>query len=480
MLTDLRNDERGTRTACCARRQRGTSPPGPDAWRAPFSAAFAAVLVIVRALPMAVTLLGVANAQDRESYLGEPVHYERESTEQPVARLAAALAAGTVTLARDEIAGLLPAVLDALDVLPASQTLVFSKTSFQNALIGPRTPRAIYFGDEVYVGAVPGSPVLELTAMDPQLGPIFYTLTDRGEEPPRIVRRDAECLRCHALSWTKDWPGHLVRSVAVDADGHPIQRLGAKLTTGESPFEERWGGWYVSGTHGDALHRGNATHADDADSAPPLAQAQNVVDLRGRIDAARYLSPHSDLVALMVLEHQTHAHNALAWAAGRTKLVLHRDRALPQSTAAEAGAAAPELSDSARSQLKAIADDLLAVLLLRDMPPLPAPVRGSSDFAGAYLAAGRRDRAGRSLRELELHTRLFRWPVSPMIASPSFRHLPSELREIVLLRMLRILTGRNGRRAYSHIADEDRQPLLAMLVELVPDLPADWHAAVDR
>ncbi|MGE0142640.1 MAG: hypothetical protein AB7I19_08355 [Planctomycetota bacterium] len=454
MLTHLRNGGRGTLTPCGARRQRGTSPPGPDARRAPFSAL------------AAISLAVLASAQDRESYLGEPVRYERESTEQPVARLANALELGTVTLARDEKFGLLPSVLAALGVLPASQTLVFSKTSFQNALIGPRTPRAIYFSDEVYVGAVPGSPVLELTAMDPKLGPIFYTLTDRGDETPRIVRRDAECLRCHALSWTNDWPGHLVRSVAVDPDGHPIQRLGAKLTTGESPFEERWGGWYVTGTHGDAMHRGNATHEEDAESAPPRPEAQNLVDLREHIDVARYLSPHSDLVALLVLEHQSQAHNALAWAAGRARLLRHRS---------------PEgLSESGRSQLKELADDLLAVLLLRDVPPLPAPVRGTSDFAAAYLAAGPRDAAGNSLRELELDTRLFRWPVSPTITSPSFRHLPTELREIVLLRMLRILTGRNGRRAYAHVAEEDRQPLLTMLVELVPDLPADWHAAAKR
>lgn len=424
----------------------------------------------------ALLLAAVACPQGDAPYLGEPIRYERTDTTDPVARLAARIAAKATTLARDERFGLLPALLDELDAPRETQALVFSKTSFQNALISPRNPRAIYFGDDVYVGSVPGSKVFELTGIDPEQGPIFYTLTDEADGP-RIVRRDAECLRCHALGWTDEWPGVLVRSVHPDPDGTPVMRLGSTVTTHESPFAQRWGGWYVTGTHGEARHLGNVALDAEDDVALDVERGANVVDLSERCAIERHLTPHSDLVALMVLEHQTRAHDLIAQASYRARLALHRQAATDEALGAAQGAA---ISDATRSRLKEIADELLQYLLFRHEPTLPAPIAGTSDFAVRFAERGPRDRAGRSLRELDLGTRLFRWPVSYVIQGESFRRLPAPVLDIVLLRMLRILQGRSGLRAYGHLEPEQRRAVLEILADTLPWLPSEWRAAVGR
>lgn len=428
-------------------------------------------------LPLALAIAAPAAAQGEAAYLGPPLSYEAEAHEDPVARLAAKLAAGELELARDERLGLLPALLAALEVPHSSQALVFSKTSFQNALISPRNPRAIYFGDTAYVGAVPGSPVFELAGIDPERGPIFYTLTDDREAGPKLQRRDQECLRCHGIGWTDDWPGVLVRSVQPDREGTPIMRLGSKVTTHESPFAERWGGWYVTGTHGTARHLGNVALADQDTQVGIDGEAgANLVTLEGRCAIERHLTPHSDLVALMVLEHQTRAHNLLAQASGRARLVLHRQAAMNASL----GRPPDELGDTARSQLKEIADELLRYLLFRDEPPLPAPIAGTSGFAADFAARGPRDRLGRSLRELDLEQRLFRWPASYLLQGESFRRLPAAVRDIVLVRMLRILQGRAGLRAYGHLSAPERRAILEILADTVPELPPEWALAAGR
>ncbi|MBK8976810.1 MAG: hypothetical protein IPM29_12905 [Planctomycetes bacterium] len=411
-------------------------------------------------------------AQSGERYLGEPIRYEEPTGRDPAAALQRGLADGSIALARDPRHGVLPALLDALDVPASSQTLVFSKTSFQNARISPDTPRAIYFGDDAYVGYVPGSDVLEVTAVDPLRGPIFYTVTDRGDGPPRIERNDGDCLRCHALHWTRGWPGLLVRSVFVDQRGQLIQRLGATVTNHESPFDERWGGWYVTGTHGDMTHRGNVVLAADAELPEVPAGGANVTDLADRIDASRYLSPHSDLVALMVLEHQTWMHDLLAWADYEATLAVERQRA----TNRELGDPPDHRSDATRRLLQDLADEILRYLLFRDEAPLAAPIQGTSGFADEFAARGPRDQQGRSLRELDLRTRLFRWPCSYVIQSTAFAELHPEVREIVLLRLHRILTGRFGRTAYRHLSADDRRTILEILRDTVPALTHAWSA----
>jgi hypothetical protein len=423
-------------------------------------------------IALLASLVAPALAQGRERYLGDPIRYEDPAGADPVAALRDALLRGERELARDPALGLLPALLEALDLLPSSQTLVFSKTSFQNDRIGPASPRAIYFGDRAYLGYVPGSEVLELSAVDPRNGAVFYTVTDQGDGRPEIQRDDGACLRCHAFAWTRGWPGHVVRSVFVDHDGLPIQRLGADVTTQDSPYEERWGGWYVTGEHGAMRHRGNVTLASDAAEPTVPDGGLGLTDLGDRFDASRYPSPHSDLVALMVLEHQTWMHNLFAWAGYEASLLLERQGGTNEAL----GRPAEQRSEATERRLRELADEILRYLLFRDEPPLPAPVRGTSAFAAEFAARGPRDAEGRSLRAFDLETRLFRWPCSYLIQGEAFAALHPAVREIVLLRLHRVLSGRLGRSAYRHLDEAAREVILSIIRDTVPDLPDEWRS----
>ncbi len=65
------------------------------------------------------------------------------------------------------------------------------------------------------------------------------------------------------------------------------------------------GCWYVTGTHGTQKHLGNLViRGRDVEEPVDNSEGQNVTDLKFRINPDRYLSAHSDIVALMVLEHQ--------------------------------------------------------------------------------------------------------------------------------------------------------------------------------
>src|SRR5262245_51435197 len=113
-----------------------------------------------------------------------PIQYARAAADNPVSRLQKDIAAGKVSLKSGEH-GYLESLLAALDVSKSSQVLVFSKTSFQRHRIGPKTPRALYFADEVSVGYCQRGDVLEVAAADPNLGTVFYTLDQDMSAKPR-------------------------------------------------------------------------------------------------------------------------------------------------------------------------------------------------------------------------------------------------------------------------------------------------------
>lgn len=406
-----------------------------------------------------------ADAQEREPYLGAPIHYEDAARTDPVAELLAEMARGERALAWDERRGWLPGLLEALDIPLESQVLVFSKTSLQADRISPTTPRALYFNDEVVLGWIPGSPLMEVTALDPVQGPTFYSLPqDAGA--PTFERRDDSCLACHASPRTQGWPGHLVRSVHPDARGFPVLRAGTFRTTHSSPLEERWGGWYVTGTHADMRHMGNATLTAGAERVDVEVGA-NVIDLTRFFDVTRYPSPHSDLVALMVLEHQCEVQNVIARASYETRRALDYQRVLNAALHEPDG----HLSDSTRRCIQRAAEDLVDQLLLKDEAPLRGPLGGTSRFAEVFQARGLRDAAGRSLRDLELEHRLFRLPCSYLVHSRAFAALPPELLAALWLDLSAILRNAEGARPMPQLGMDHRDAILAHLRDTLTILP---------
>ncbi len=312
---------------------------------------------------VAVLLVGQSHCRAADEIEQPPIQYSQSTPDNRVSKLAVQLAAGELRLEYDQRIGYLDALLEALDVPIESQMLVFSKTSLQRHRISPRTPRAIYFNDDVYVGYCRSGDVLEISAVDPQLGAVFYTLDQKDEEHVRLSRQTDSCLLCHSSSRTAGVPGHLARSMFVDSIGQPVLSRGSYSVDHTTPLEQRWGGWYVTGTHGDQRHLGNLiVRGRKVEEDVDNAQGQNVVKLSDRLSLDTYLAPHSDIVALMVLEHQILVHNRITKAnyAARQALLYEQEmnRALGESQ--------EHRFDSTNRRIQSAGDDLVEAMLLVD------------------------------------------------------------------------------------------------------------------
>jgi hypothetical protein len=369
---------------------------------------------------------------------------------------------GEVKLEFDPVYGYLPAVLRNLHAPVASQVLVYSKTSFQAIRISPRMPRALYFNDSVAVGWVRGGEVVEVAAADPRQGIVFYTL-DQGETAhPSFARRD-ECLQCHYNAATLGVPGLMVRSVHTDYSGAPLLALPAFVTDHRSPLKERWGGWFVTGTHGTQTHMGNQLTQRDGSILPDSPKNDNLTDLSRLLDTGAYLAPHSDIVALMVLEHQTRMQNLFTRVGFDTRIAM-----APEKTGKDASTAA---SDSEREPPEKIEEELVQYLLFSGETRLESPIKGTSNFAKEFASQGPRDHRGRSLRQFDLTHRMFLYPCSYLIYSDSFDHLPRPALQRIYKRLWEVLTGRDQSPAFAHLSAADRQAILEILIDTKTGLP---------
>ena len=400
------------------------------------------------------------------------IQYNTATVTDRVAGLQHRLREGTATLKFDDHHGYLSAVLKALNVSVSSQVLVYSKTSFQAPRISPRMARALYFTDDVYIGWVPGGDVLEIASVDPRQGVIFYTMDQDGGVKPRIDRRD-ECLQCHASGGTLGVPGLVVRSVYVERSGMPLFHAGGFVTDHRSPLSQRWGGWYVTGTHGSQRHMGNV-FAEDRDHPDQLDRENgaNVTDLKGRVDIGNYLAPSSDIVALMVLEHQTRMINLITRAGWEARMALSDEKAINQALKRPED----QIGDSARRRIDNAAESLLKYTLFADEALLESPVKGAPSFAKEFQELGPRDHAGRSLRELDLTRRMFRYPCSYLIYSTAFDGLPPVLRDRFYRRLWEVLTGADQTPAYVRLTASDRQSIYEILLDTKRGLPGYWRA----
>lgn len=401
----------------------------------------------------------------------EPINYKTATGANAVAALQKQLDAGKTKLKFVDDHGYLPAVLKELSVPLSSQVLVFSKTSLQRDRITPKTPRALYFNDNVYVGFCLRGDVLEVSAADAGLGTAFYTLDQQPDEKPRFTRQTETCLTCHATAATGGAPGHLVRSVFTDRAGLPILSAGSYRTNHASPFSERWGGWYVTGTHGKQTHMGNWVVTNEKNpGAEGNAGGQNVTELKSRFTVANYLTPHSDLVALLVLEHQAECHTLIARAMIDARQARHYEAALNKSL----GEPADKKWDSATRRIEGAADRLVKYLLFSGEAKLEGPVAGTSAFAKEFAARGPFDKKGRSLRDFDLKTRLFKYPCSYLVYSKAFASLPADVKGPALQRMHEVLTGNDDTAAFAHLTAADRTAVLEVLRDTLPDLPEYW------
>jgi hypothetical protein len=312
----------------------------------------------------------------------------------------------------------------------------------------------VYFNDQVYVGYAQNGPIMELASVDPKLGAVFYTVSQEAGAPPTITRQTRTCLQCHdSAASTGGVPGFIMRSTIADRHGYPVQSdLGT--TTDQTPIADRWGGWYVTGTI-PSPHLGNAMTPALAGemgnvrsylAKTRLATSGTVTDLTKWFDTAPYLAASSDAVALLVLAHQTYIHNLIT-AAG------YQARTAPEDT----------------MRVESAAERLVSGMLFVRQAPLAGPISGNSSFATEFAKGGPRDRQGRSLRDVQLVDRLFRYPLSFLIYSESFDALPPVVKQSVYRRLHDVLEGKDQRPQFQHLTAADRAAILEILLDTKPD-----------
>ena len=421
-----------------------------------------------RFVPRAIVGLAVAlgfavvSAQSSSIWVSRDhaaIQYSKRPTHDPIVRLNEAVEQGAVTLAFDAPPrGYLASVLKAVDIPASSQTLVFSENSLQRSHISQRTPRAIYFNDTVSVAWAMGAETIEATALDPTQGVHFYSIPQKREPKPQFIRRNADCLQCHLLPQTHGVPGVLTMSVLPLSDNKNDYAQGWEADH-RTPIEDRWGGWYVTGSQVPAKHLGNVPVLHVPKSYMRAEVAPKLATGRDAFDTSPYLTPHSDVVALMVLNHQTRMTNLLTRLAWQSRIAAH--------DSAKAGGMPPHVRDTAH--------ELVDYMLFVDEFPLPSPVRGASAFTKEFPSKGPRDSKGRSLRDFDLSRHLFRYPCSYMIYTEAFDALPAPAKALVYERMWSILSGAVKDAEYAKLSAADRRAIVEILSETKKDLPANWQ-----
>lgn len=415
-----------------------------------------------------ISVVGATVCPALDEFEQPPIEYSKGEPDNAVSRLAAQLAENRVEFAYDPQLGYLPALLKALDIPVDSQMLVFSRTSMQRNRISPRTPRALYFNDEVYVGFCHGGDFIEIAAVDPMLGTVFYTLDQETQEgSPLPTRQTQTCLQCHSATQVDQIPGLLARSVFTGPSGIPILSEGSHRVDHTTPLKDRWGGWYVTGTHGEQPHLGNLIVRDKQAQRPfDNELGHNVMDLSDRFKIADYPTPHSDIVTLMVFEHQIAVHNAITKANFETRRALHYEAGFNEAL----GKPASNRLDSTTRRIENVGDKLVEALFLLEEPQLTAPITGSSNFTAEFSQRGPRDAHGRSLRDFDLQTRLFKYPCSYLIYTTAFDHLPQEVKTYVTHKMREVLLSDDPQDEFSHISLDDRRAIFEILNETKPEL----------
>jgi len=258
-------------------------------------------------------------------------------------------------------------------------------------------------------------------------------------------------------------PGLIVSSVHLRSDDPTEGHGSAFVTDQRAPLKERWGGWFVTGTTGSQSHLGNNVALADPLHPGDTSQrgAQNITSLRDFFDTSRYLAGTSDIVALMTLEHQCRMANLITRVGWDARIAIARKKP----------------PDAILKQLEAEMEELVSYMLFADEAPIQEPIAGVSTYAKTFAQRGPRDPQGRSLRDFDLRTRLFRYRLSYMIYNPAFDGLPNVVREQVYLRLYAILNGKDQSPKFAGLSRDERAAILAIVLATKRNLPLSWRSS---
>jgi hypothetical protein len=403
-----------------------------------------------------VLLAPAALAQFRYDSEYPVIGYGKTAPQDRFSKLMQEGAAGDTTLEYDaDGRGYLDSLLQALDIDPSTQVLVWSKTSLKQRFIQPSNPRSLFFNDEVYVGFVPGSSTLEIGAMDPDLGPVFFDFAQSPQAEQPFKQETSRCLRCHdTYSMTGGGvPRFMLQSVLAGTDGGIVSHEISEITDTSTPFARRFGGWYVTGTHGDMQTMANyVISSADMIRQPDFAKNGNQTSLDAYVNLDAYVRPTSDIVALLVLEHQVEVQNAITRLNYDSRMLLDAN---------------PQAGDA---ELDPLIRPLLDSLFMAHEAVLTDKVEGTSGFREYFEQQGPRDAQGRSLRELDLESRTFRLPLSYLIYSDAIKALPDPVRTRLFAQVRAVLQQEDGAVEYPHINADQRAAIVGILQSTLPEL----------
>ncbi len=343
------------------------------------------------------------------------IDYGSRPTRDPVSDLIRRMQNDRVELESEGPSGYLRSLLQTLNVPIESQIVVFTPDSVQGYRINMRNPRTIFFNDSVAVGWVRGG-FIELASQDPAQGVIFYSL-DHGLATRAVPRRRNDCLSCHNSYSSVGVAGMLAHSILQFSVDHRL------------PFDERWGGWFVTGRTGSIRHMGNAD-PDKLFGSPRPTDTFNWPSLADRLDESASLSRHSDVAALMVFDHQMHMMNLLTRIGWEARTAAY---------------------DKTPVDLRDAAIEVVDYMLFVEEAPLPGPVQSSSGFPARFAA--------------------LKYPCSYLIYSSQFAELPPPAKAAVYERLWQVLSGQVKDPKYTRLSVEDRTAIVEILRGTIHDLP---------
>ena len=392
-------------------------------------------------------------AQPAYDAINDPPHnYNERRPRDKFTRVQDDIESGKIPLDRSNEKAFLVSLLKVLDIPVSSQTLVFSTTSLQLSLISSSNPRAIYFNEEVYIGYIPGGR-LEIVALDPTWGAIFYIMDIPINGVAMTIDRTRQCMNCHAGEDAGHVPGLLIKSVIPGRNGGSLDAYRIAKSGHGIPFEERFGGWYVTGEHGITNHLGNFTGklADGKMTLIPNPPGQ-------RFRADKYPIATSDMLPHLLHEHQVGFVNRAVEATYRARTIEY--------------VSSGKLNEAQTRELDEQARILTRYLLFADEVALPpGGVTGDAEYRNAFPLNRRATTDGPSLKDFDLNTRLFKYRCSYMIYSPVFEGLHPLVKQRVFAQMNDALNGKSSDFAYLPAAE--RQAIREILQATLPEFAAD-------
>ncbi|MES2604770.1 MAG: hypothetical protein V4603_07510 [Pseudomonadota bacterium] len=410
---------------------------------------------------VAGVLLGVfaagqlASAQELYDKEYPQMGYGRTPPTDTYTKLMQRLAESGQKLPATDSRGYLDALLKELDIDPSSQVLVFSKSSLKQRFIAPQTPRSLFFNDEVYVGFVPGSRSLEVAAMDPNQGPVFFDVSQDAAAEAPFKQETSRCLRCHdSYSMTGGGvPRFMLSSVIAGADGNVVSHELSEITDMSTPLEQRWGGWYVTGNSGKQTHLGNFIVTDVAVLAKrPWVGQTNQEKLDTYADLAIYPRQTSDIIALLVLQHQVDVQNRLV------RLNYESRKLLAEN---------PNADDA---QLQPLVMPVLQGLFMVEEAPLADAVEGNAGYREWFEQRGPATADGLSLRQFDLQSRTFRYRLSYLIYSAAVDALAEPVKTLLFRDIKAVLAGDSILLPRFELPAEERATITAILQSTKPEV----------